>query len=152
MTLRSISMILLLTAACGHSSSAPAAKPAAGTAADLGPMCQAYYVRQRSCVDDYLSALIDLRAELDMPKGVAAEVKSVGKPALVEKARVEWTSDTEQPKVDAICDAMATRTPADQVERLLKQGDTCAATPDCKAFAKCAVETERSYIASGAQH
>lgn len=115
-------------------------------------MCQGYYARERACADDYLAALIDVRGELDMPEGIAAEISAEGKAAVVEKARVEWKSDMEQPKIDAICDAIAKHTPADQVDFLLKQGDTCAATTDCKAFAQCAVGTERSYIASVAQH
>lgn len=115
-------------------------------------MCKRYYVRQATCVDAYLSALLDLRVELDMPHGIGDEVKAEGHDAAVAEARRDWDRDMEPAKIDAICNAMATRTPAAQVDRLLQQGDECEATADCKAFATCAVATERSYIASGATH
>jgi hypothetical protein len=115
-------------------------------------MCKRHYAREATCADEYLSALLDLRVELDMPPGIGDEVKTDGRDAVLAKAHEEFVRDTEPAKVDAICQAMATKTPADHVERLLAQGDTCEATTDCKAFAACAVATERSYIASGAQH
>lgn len=153
---RSFVLVLLLTGCGGSSSPPPAnpppAKPAARTAADLGPMCHRYYARQATCTDDYLSAVLDLRIELDMPKGIAERVRAEGRDALLKEARAHWQSDMEPAKVDAMCDAMATRTPADQLDRLLAQGDACEAAADCKAFAACAVGTERSYIASGATH
>jgi hypothetical protein len=145
-------VLVLLLAACGGSSSPPAAQPAARTTADLGPMCHRYYARQATCTDDYLSAVLDVRIELDMPKGIGERVKAEGRDAVLKEARAHWESDMEPAKIDAMCNAMATRTPANQVDRLLKQGDACEAAADCKAFATCAAGTERSYIASGATH
>lgn len=149
-------VLTLFVAACGASSPKseppPQQQPAARTAADLGPMCKRHYARQRTCVDDYLSALLDVRIELDMPPGIGDEVEAKGRDAVLAIAHAEFQRDTEPARVDAICEAMATKTPAEHVERLLKAGDECEATKDCKAFAACAVATERSYIASGAQH
>lgn len=148
-------VLTVLVAACGASSpkaEQPPEQPAARTAADLGPMCKRHYARQRTCVDDYLSALLDVRIELDMPPGIGDEVEANGRDAVLAIAHAEFQRDTEPARVDAICEAMATKTPAEHVERLLKAGDECEATKDCKAFAACAVATERSYIASGAQH
>ena len=108
--------------------------------------------RQVSCVDDYLSALLDLRVELNMPPGIGDEVKAQGRDAVLAIAHQEFQRDTEPAKVDAMCSAIATRTPPEQVEHLLKEGDECEATTDCKAFAACSVATSREYIASGAQH
>lgn len=113
-------------------------------------MCQRYYVRERTCRDEFLSALIDARSDLDMPPGIADEVKTKGHDAVVALARPEWEQDSQPPRINAICTAIATRTPAAQVGRLLAEGDTCAATTDCTAFATCAVAAQRSYIASGA--
>ena len=146
--------VVLFLAACGGSKPAPASAPApaAHTAADLGPLCRAHYAHEQTCADDYLSALLDLRVELNQPPGIADEAKSKGKPALVELARVEFEQDTAPEKVDAICDAMATKTPADQVEPLFKDGTHCAEMTDCKQFASCAVATERTYIAGGGCH
>ncbi|HET9992289.1 MAG TPA: hypothetical protein VFQ65_27345 [Kofleriaceae bacterium] len=124
----------------------------AHTAADLGPLCRAHYAHEQTCADDYLSALIDLRVELNQPPGIADEAKAKGKPAMIELARTEFARDTAPDKVDAICNAMAAKTPAEQVDPLFKEGTRCAAMTDCTQFASCAVATERSYIAGGGCH
>ncbi len=159
-----------MLAACGGASSdAPASARGPGSArvpgrapesgpapvhraAELGPLCRAHYAHEQACADDYLGALIDLRVELDQPPGIADEARAKGKPAMVELARVEFTRDTAPETVEAICSAMATKTPADQVDHLFDEGTHCAAMTDCKAFASCTVATERSYIAGGGCH
>jgi hypothetical protein len=147
-------LIALVIAGCGGSQPAPAPSPAPAkhTAADLGPLCRAHYAHEQTCADDYLSALIDLRVELNQPPGIGDDVKTKGKPAVLDLARVEFQRDTATDKVAAICDAMAMKTPAEQVEPLFKDGTHCAAMTDCKQFASCAVATERSYIAGGGCH
>src|SRR5262245_50285068 len=114
-------------AACGGASPTPAEKPATRTAADLGPMCHRHYAREQACVDEYLSAELDLRVELNMPPGIADEVKTQGRDAVMTQVRADFERDIEPSRLDAICNAMATQTPADQVDRLLKQGDACEA-------------------------
>jgi hypothetical protein len=130
----------------------PAPVAAPRDKAALGPMCDRYYVRQRACVSEYLSALLDVRVEYNMPPGIADHVKQVGKPAALAEARVDWERDTTLEVTGMICKAMAERTPDAHVERLLKDGEACEATKDCTAFATCAVDTERTYIKSGAKH
>jgi hypothetical protein len=147
--MRSSLIFAAMAASCGGSNPKSAPAPAVHTAADLGPLCRAHYAHEQTCADDYLGALIDLRVELDQPPGIAAEAKAKGKPAMVELARVELTRDTAPDKVDAICTAIATKTPPEQVDPLFDEGTHCAAMTDCKAFATCAVATERSYIVAG---
>ena len=152
--MRSKLIVAAVAVSCGGSQPAPAPPPApaAHTAADLGPLCRAHYAHEQTCADAYLGALIDLRLELDQPPGIADEEKTKGKPAMIELARTEFTRDTAPEKVDAICNAMAAKTPPDQVEPLFTEGTHCAAMTDCKQFAACAVATERSYIAGGGCH
>lgn len=144
-------------AACGGAkpadpAPAPApAAPAAHTAADLIPLCKAHSAHQVACTDDYLNALLDLRISVDMPKGIADEAKQKGKPALLELARVEFKRDMAPDRVDAMCNSM-TKVPPDQVEHLMAEGQHCAEMSECKAFAACAVETERTYVTRGDQH
>lgn len=147
-------ILVFISAACGTSKPAENPKPAptARTAADLGPMCDRYYVHQRTCVTDYLRELVQVRAEYDMPKGIAAAVKERGLEAVAAEAKIEWERDTSLEKTAAICKAMAERTPAEHVDRLLADGDRCEAITECGAFAKCAVDTERTYIRSGMMH
>lgn len=148
-----IPSFLILSTACGSSKPEPSKPvPAAHTAADLGPLCDRFYVRQRSCVNEYLHELVQVRAEYDMPKGIAAEVKERGLDATVADAKVEWERDTSLEKTTAICKAIAERTPAQHVERLWAEGDHCLTITECGAFAKCAVDTERTYIQSGMTH
>lgn len=149
-----IPILLIISTACGKSTppEAPKPAPAARTAADLGPMCDRYYVHQRSCVNEYLRELVSVRAEYDMPKGMAADVKERGLEAVVAEAKLEWERDTSLAKTAAICKAMAERTPPEHVGRLLADGDRCEAITECAAFAKCAVDTERPYIQSGRMH
>jgi len=149
-----IPILLIISTACGKPSPAEAPKPtpAARTAADLGPLCDRYYVHQRSCVNEYLRELVQVRAEYDMPKGMTADVKDRGLDAVVADAKSEWERDTSLAKTAAICKAMAERTPPQHVERLLADGDRCEAITECAAFAKCAVDTERPYIQSGKMH
>src|SRR5688572_29403378 len=87
--------------------------------------CERYYVRQRTCVTEDLGALIDARAEYDMPPGIAARVKEAGRDAVIAEARPEWERDTAPDKTAAICKQLAEHTPAEHVERLLKDGDAC---------------------------
>jgi len=150
-------LLLVVATACGGDNKPSPAAPAPSTAqprtaAELGPMCDRYYARQRSCADDYLRALVSMRAEYDMPEGIAAEVKEIGLDAAVAKAKVEWTQDTTVEKTAAICKAMAERTPPERVEQLLSEGEGCEATTDCAAYATCAINTERAYVRSGRQH
>jgi hypothetical protein len=150
--LRAPTLLTLALIGCGGGGAAPAEEPApAPTAADLGPLCDRHYQRQRECVDEYLSALLDARVEYDMPPGIAAEVEAEGRDAALVKTRADWEEFTTPDNVDAICRAME-QTPEDQVERLYRQGEACAATTDCAAWARCAVDDERSYIQSGATH
>jgi hypothetical protein len=146
-----LSFVLVLVACGGDAKPKPAA-PAPRTAAELGPMCERFYVHQRRCVTEYLGALVDVRAEYDQPPGIAAHVKEAGRDAVIAEARVEWDRDTTPERTAMICQAMVEKTPPEHVERLLKDGETCEAITECGAFAKCAVDTERSYIQSRAKH
>jgi hypothetical protein len=147
-------LLFVTVAACGGPSSPAPSKPAAKPrdAAALGPMCERYYVKQRSCASEYLSALLDVRIEYDMPSGIAARAKTDGRDAVLAEARVEWERDSAPAAVTAICQQMVDKTPPQHVERLLQQGEACEAVTECVAFAKCAVDTERVYIKSGAMH
>jgi hypothetical protein len=148
---------LLAAAACGGTSPAaekpaPAPQPAARSTADLAPMCKHIFARKATCTDDYLPLLVDLRVELNLPPGIADEVKSKGRDAVLALARTELARDTEPDKVAALCEHAATNAmnaPPERVDQLLQQGGACEAAADCKAFAVCAVAIDRGFIASG---
>jgi hypothetical protein len=147
-----------LMSALGACGGAEATRPGAestprpSSASVLGPMCEAFVVRQRACVDEYINQVVDVRIEVDMPPGIAAQAKSEGRDALLAKARAEWVSDSTPEKMSAMCAQVAQHTPAEHVPRLRSDGERCLATTDCPAFAVCAVGNERSFIVSGDSH
>ena len=141
---------LMFLVGCGGAQPAPAPAPA-HTAADLLPLCKAHFAREQQCSDDYLATLLDYRISVDMPKGIADEAKAKGKPALLEIAHTEFAADTAPDKVDQMCNAI-TNVPADRVEGLVHDGQSCAAMAECKPFAQCAVALERSFIQAGGVH
>src|SRR4051794_5500024 len=97
---RSISFVLALAlaplaAACGTSSEA--APPATGVkaATAVSPnhqTCVQVFQRARTCTDDYIPALVDARAKLDLPAGIKAEVAS-DRAGVIAQAKTEWASD-----------------------------------------------------------
>lgn len=150
---------LLVTIACGGGSStspapAPApsgpAPPPSSKAAQLGAMCDRYYARERVCVDDYLSALLDVRVEYDMPPGIAAEVARDGRDVVLAHMRSEWERDTTLENTNRICRDVEKKTPPDRIDGMLADGDRCYAKPDCAGFVACTVEGQRNYIKRGA--
>lgn len=141
----------LILVACG---SAPPTTPPPPTPAarPLAAQCERHYARERACVDPYLAELVRTRVELDMPRGIAAEDARDGRDALIARARAEWEVDAQPAARSAICDALDAQVPASRVDALLAQGERCLALASCDEFAACAVNDERSYIESGAQH
>ena len=114
-------------------------------------MCRAHFARLATCETAYLNAELDIRIELNMPPDTRDAIAARGRDAVLAIARDEWHARSMPAQIDAICRAV-TQVPADKVDRLLAQGDRCAAMPDCAGFGTCSAEDERSFIASGAQH
>ncbi len=151
MTRWSACLVLLL--GCGGGGGGAGGDPAepapAPSAADLEPLCQRFYDRERACVDDYLDRLLDVRVEYDMPPGIGADLERDGREAMIAGMRADWERDMAPDNTDRLCRAVV-EVPAERVESLLAEGEHCMAQPDCATFAHCAVETERTYIQSGA--
>ena len=96
------------------------------------------------------AALLEVRVEYDMPPGIAAEVERDGREAVRARMRPDWERDTTLENTDRMCRDMETKVPAEHMDRLIAEGERCAAERDCVGFTKCTVETQRSYIKSGA--
>jgi hypothetical protein len=142
-TTRTLSLILAAgLAACGASSSsttptssAKAAEPAsAAPAGDAKAVCVQAFTRSRECTDTYIPALVDTRAKLDLPAGIAAKVKA-DRAAVIAEAKQEWVTDSTDAAIAAMCDKMAgTVSPAD-----VNEAQGCVAAADCAAFTSCLV-------------
>jgi hypothetical protein len=85
-----------------------AAKPIAAPAStdDMQKLCVQVFERSRTCTDDYIPALVDSRAKLDVPKGIAAEVKA-DRNAVIAQAKQEWAHDSTDPAIAQTCEHIA---------------------------------------------
>lgn len=142
--------------ACGGGAAKPASVPSESEPAlsekarAFGAMCDRYYARERVCVNEYLSALLAVRVELDMPPGIAAEFQAEGRDAVLAKMRPEWERDTTLENTNRMCRDAERKTPAERLDGLMADGDRCYAMADCAGFTACTVETQRDWIKSGA--
>jgi hypothetical protein len=140
-------------AACGASSGPPstsAAKPAepaapaasAAPAGDARAICVQAMTRSRECTETYIPALVDARAKLDVPAGIAAQVKA-DRAAVITAAKQEWATDSTDAAIAAMCDRMAATVAPDDVK--LAKG--CVAAADCGAFTSCLVPIMERHMA-----
>jgi hypothetical protein len=146
----------LALAGCGGGGSGGASEPPAAAPAakepTLAELCEAHHARERTCVNEYLDALVALRIKVDMPPGIAADAAKRGRDAVLADARERWNQDSRPEVITPMCNKLDTAVPAERVPSLRAQGKRCLDTPDCAAFAACSVEDQRSYIESGDQH
>ena len=148
----SIALVLSLTAACG-ASEPPAA---GGTQSNSQVMkgtelrsssekhegydtCVAAFRRQRECSDTFIPALVDARVRADVPAGIAAKDKEIGRDALVAGAFEEWKSDSTDAAIDQMCTKLTDDELAGAPE-LVQQAEACLAESECAAFSACAVD------------
>lgn len=141
----SLALALLLAslalAACSASEAATPAPAAPGQAqpatatADDKAACVQLFSRCRDCTDQYIPALVDLRAKYDVPAGITAAVAS-DRAAVIATANSEWATDSTPEAIDATCTKiLAHLTPAEHADLGAAQG--CLAQTDCSAFTSC---------------
>lgn len=144
---RLIALSLFAVVACG-SSKAPAPKPApAPSNPEAQQLCVESFTRNRSCTDLYIPALIDTRAKLDLPKGIADEVKQ-DRDAVIAKAKSEWATDSTDENIARNCQQMT----AHMTEEAKPLQDTvrgCLAKTDCASYVPCIEQVEEQLIARG---
>jgi len=99
--------------------------------------CVKVFERQRACTNDFIPALVDLRASIDKPKGIAAEAaKPGGRDALIKQALTEWKSDSTDAAIDQTCGRIAN---SPKSAGATQMADTCVSSPDCPGFVKCVI-------------
>lgn len=141
--LLSLSLVLVLTAAlapaCGTSDAA--APPVApnqvqpATAGDAKPLCVEIFTRNRTCTDQYIPALVDLRAKYDQPAGIAADV-AANRADVIAHAKTEWATDSLPEAIDATC-AKIIANPAGFTQADGDAAQACLAHTDCAAYTAC---------------
>ena len=136
--------LVLFAAACGTTSDAAPAAPAkpAAAASSERDVCVQMFQRQRTCTAEFIPALVDLRARLDLPAGIAASVKS-DRSAVIAQANEEWKHDSTDAAIGATCDHLATEAhdPAD-VQAI--QG--CLAKTDCGTYVSCSMPVLEKHL------
>jgi len=128
--------LAIAAAACGTASeAAPAsqAKPqASAPTADAQDLCLHTMARSYQCTDQYIPAVVDLRAKKDHPAGIAAKVQA-DRDGVIARAKEEWKADSSDAAIIANCQRMATMVDAND----LQTAQRCVAESDCNAFVTC---------------
>jgi hypothetical protein len=144
---RSLSLALTLAlaslglAACGTTEASPAktessaAPKATPTSTDAQAACVQLFTRNRECTADYIPALVDLRARLDKPAGIAEKVKA-DRAAIIAQANEEWATDSTDDAIAATC-AKVTANLSDADLADAEGIKACMAETSCAAHTAC---------------
>ncbi|HWU89430.1 MAG TPA: hypothetical protein VN253_19350 [Kofleriaceae bacterium] len=132
-------VLAALAPACGTSDAAapPAAPKQAQPAStpDVKALCVEILTRNRTCTDQYIPALVDLRAKYDRPSGIAADV-AANRDAVIAQAKTEWATDSQPAAITATCANITSQLgPDDQSD--LAPAQACLAIQDCAAYTTC---------------
>ena len=101
--------LTMALAACGSSKPAPATTTTAektSTPDDPKAVCVATMTKARECTDVYIPALVDARAQADVPPGIADAVKK-DRNAVIQEAMGEWKTDSQDANIAGMCEKMA---------------------------------------------
>jgi hypothetical protein len=126
-----------LVAACGTASeAAPAPAPAkpAATSGDFQTACMTVMQRNRTCTDDFIPALVDMRARKDMPAGIA-EAVAKDRAAVIVRAKEEWVNDSKDEVFARQCQALGEHATPENIAA----GEACMAKDTCGEYAPCIV-------------
>lgn len=131
---------------------AAAAPPAGGTADDMQAVCVQSFTRDRTCTAEYIPSLVDVRAKLDQPPGIAAQVKQ-DRAGVIAKAQAEWAEDSKDEHIAAHCTQMTAHLP-DAARALGDAVRGCLAKADCASYVACMEPVEEQLMAAhgGAAH
>ena len=122
-----------LAVACAVSDAAPASSaPTAQPASAAPDLCVQAMTRARTCTAQWIPALVDARAGLDAPAGIAAAVHD-DRAGVIAAANTEWATDSQDANIGAACSHMDTTiTTADRTDTA-----SCLATASCDAYVAC---------------
>lgn len=121
-------------AACASSEAAPEpqAPVAKSSSTDPQSTCVEVMTRNRTCTDQYIPALVDLRAKHDKPAGIAEAVKT-DRAGVIAKAMEEWKTDSTDAAIASMCSQMAPSVSPEEVAEVR----ACLAQTDCAAYTTC---------------
>jgi len=124
---------------CGGEPSQNTAAATGALAEDGQAACFDAMVRARECGDLYIPAWVDVRVRHDVPRGIAAKDREMGRAALVVIAQREWAQDSQDGPLRSSCASMLEKVPTEQVTDLSSAARACRAKVDCAEFVPCFV-------------
>lgn len=144
----------LAIAACASSEAAPAQTTKAQTASssfagEAQQLCVETMTKNRTCTDEYIPSLVDTRAKLDKPAGIAAEV-AADRAGVIAKAKAEWAEDSKDENIARHCQAM-TEHMTEEAKPMMDQLRACLAKDACGDYVPC-VQPVFEKLMSGPQH
>lgn len=133
---KSLSLVLALSsfvAACASSEASPEPQaPVAKSSSDAQAVCVEVMTKNRTCTDQYIPALVDLRAKYDQPAGITDAVKA-DRAGVIAQAMEEWKVDSTDANIGSACTQLVQRTSADEVA----EARACLAQTECAAYTAC---------------
>ncbi len=156
---RSLALILPLFAlalaplatGCGTSdaAAAPTGTPATAQAQlgapDVQQTCVSMMRRSRTCTSVYIPALVDERARLDHPAGIAAEVAK-DRAGVIAQANAEWATDSTDASIAQMCSSLAAGATAEQqADAVTIEG--CLTKASCEDFTTCSIPVISKHFA-----
>lgn len=132
-------LALALVPACGTSDAAgPPVTPnqvQPTTAGAAKAKCVEIFTRNRTCTDQYIPALVDLRAKYDQPAGIAADV-AANRDEVIAHAKTEWATDSLPQAIDATCTQITANLSA-FTQADADAAQACLAHTDCATYTTC---------------
>lgn len=136
MSRHAFALLTVAAAACSTTDAAPApatpASSAATASTDPHATCVQLMTRNRTCTDEFLPMLVDLRAKHDRPAGIAAEV-AADRAGVIAKARSEWATDSTDAAIAQVCSQLI----ASPAAAHLAAGTACLAEATCTPYVAC---------------
>ncbi|MBN2493164.1 MAG: hypothetical protein JXR96_01130 [Deltaproteobacteria bacterium] len=108
----------------------------------------AVLAKEEECSDSFLSALVDLRIDLDLPQGTAARAARDGSAGLVAEARRKFANYAAEPARRDTCEKTATN-----ISPLYEEmAEKCLGAQPCDAFATCVMPTYKTMMQNQPVH
>ena len=135
-----ISILFSLAACGGKSTPAPTTSGGGGGggggagAANAQAACVDVMAKNRECTNDFIPALVDVRAKYNNPEGITEAVKA-DRQQVISKALAEWAVDSQDAAIARTCEKMAVESPANDADAVTAK--ECLAKTLCTEYVAC---------------
>ncbi|MBK7860578.1 MAG: hypothetical protein IPJ65_18665 [Archangiaceae bacterium] len=135
--MRTLIAVTFALTACDRQDT-PETQAAKAALTDARGTCVQLFQRQRACTDAFIPALVDLRRELNTPKGIA----EASREELIPQALAEWKTDSTDEAIAGQCDRLAPQLSAPQVA----EGKRCVSLTACGELVSCVMPLMRAQL------